>query len=286
MVVRSAVKGGHVEVYDMLAQASDTVDVMYFDVNSLYPHCGMEGRFPTGPGIHLKGPKMMERLRYDPEKICFLYEDPERKGEWQECDGVAQILIGIEPHQRQLDQYPFLPLRIREKGDHHRSFRVSCQTCLRLKQKTLCTHTMAQRRFRETYMLEEIAFALSLGYTLYTFEEALVYPQLDYIFQDFMQILASKKIKYGNVPPSYTDRLEEYCDEINAAMKFSHPEDVLCPSKLEANQFQCSFIKSCINIGKTWGVGASMGLPIDLSSYSDWKKSTNQQSDVGRVCLL
>ena len=90
-----------------------------------------------------------------------------------------------------------------------------------------------------------------LGYTLFTIHEAVVYLNLEPIFQDFMRMLASRKIRFGKVPPSYKQDLEKYCNDLNHEMGFTKPEDVLRPAILEENSYQQNFIKSVMNIGES-----------------------------------
>ena len=70
-----------------------------------------------------------------------------------------------------------------------------------------------------------------------------MYDTLLPIFKDFMQLMSSLKIRYSKIPASRKGDLEAYCQEINEKMKFKHENDVLKPSLLSPNEFQCSFIK-------------------------------------------
>ena len=117
------------------------------------------------------------------------------------------------------------------------------------KKKTLCKHTMIQRRWQATYTVKEVAYAVcQLGYTLHSIEEGLIYTNLQPIFEEFMRLMASKKIRYGKVPPSYQKDLSKYCNEVNELMGFEDPGDILTPDLLQENSYQCSFIKSIMNI--------------------------------------
>ena len=87
-----------------------------------------------------------------------------------------------------------------------------------------------------------------LKYTLFCIDEAFLYTNLQPIFQDFMRMLASKKIRHGKVPPSYQKDLKKYCDDLNEGIGFSKPQVVLTPDILEENAYKCTFVKSIMNI--------------------------------------
>ena len=108
---------------------------------------------------------------------------------------------------------------------------------------------MLQRRWKETYNCRELAYAVTkLKYSLFCIEEGVIYTVLLPIFKDFMQLMSSKKIRFSKIPPSYKSNLQSYCSEINEQMGFTRKEDILTPDLLQANEYQCSFIKSLMNI--------------------------------------
>ena len=195
-------------------------------------------------GVHLLGEKMISRLRLNHEKVYFEYKDP-TDGSVKECGGMLQILISVDRDNHEVNKLPFLPMKIKEQGSLYlRTFRATCEKCVKTQHKGLCPHQNSQRIWRGVYTCEEIAYACSvLKYNLITIEEALVYPQKAYIFADFMKILASKKIKYGKVPEEYKNNLSQYCQEINDSMNFDNDMDKLTPDLLEENPYQCAFIK-------------------------------------------
>ena len=109
---------------------------------------------------------------------------------------------------------------------------------------------MSQRIWRDTYTCAEVAYAVvKLKYQLIAVEDALVYPEQDYIFSDYFKMLASKKIKYGSVPKHYHGNLSQYCEDVNREMGFENPMDQLTPEVLEENPYQCTFIKGLMNVG-------------------------------------
>ena len=76
MAVQNGLRGGCVELFNLVAVADSEHDVSYFDINSLYPFICLKNKFVVGPGLHLLGPKMVSRLSLDRERGCFLYHDP------------------------------------------------------------------------------------------------------------------------------------------------------------------------------------------------------------------
>ena len=268
MAPRSGLRGGCVEVFDLVGKADDEFDIHYWDINrfvistffstminekhslisSLYPFICMQHKFVVGAGIRLKGPKMTSRLNLHPEKGMFVYHDPS-DDVVKEIDGIVQVVIGVPRDNHDVNQLPFLPIRIDKGKDKNKSFRGTCKRCLMEKRKTLCKHDMLKRRWRDTYTVKEVGYAVcQLGYTLYSIDEALIYTNLQPIFESFMRLMASKKIKYGKVPASYQKDLPRYCQEVNQLMSFTRPGEILTPDLLVENIYQCSFIKSIMNI--------------------------------------
>ena len=188
---------------------------------------------------------MTSRLSLDYDKGIFVYHNPE-DNTFKEVDGLLQVIVGIDPSHHSLNALPFLPIRLGAEG---KTFRASCKKCLTDRKKSLCRHNILQRRWRETYNCRELAYAVTrLNYKLFCIEEGLIYDQLEPIFANFMQMMASKKIRSSKIPPSYQSDLQKYCDEINSVMKFSRAEDILTPELLVPNEYECSFIKGVMNI--------------------------------------
>ena len=64
------------------------------------------------------------------------------------------------------------------------------------KRKTLCKHSMFHRRWRDTYTVKEVAYAVcQLGYTLYSIEEGLIYTNLQPIFEEILKLVLGS-LKY------------------------------------------------------------------------------------------
>ena len=125
----------------------------------MYPAICLQNNFIVGPGIRLIGPQMVSRLRLDYDRGCFVYRDPETHSEVP-CDGVIQVVIGLDKDNHEVNRLPFLPIRLaeaRNPKDRLRTFRASCYACLLTKQKTLCRHSNEQRRFRQTYTMNKVS---------------------------------------------------------------------------------------------------------------------------------
>jgi len=155
---------------------------------------------------------MTSRLSLDYEAGCFLYFDPDTQKHIP-CDGVVQVVIGLNLENDAVNRLPFLPIRLRGyKKDDLRTYRASCIQCLLKKQKQLCQHSNEQLRFRQTYTMNEVAYACSkLSYQLYAIEEALVYCKLEPMFAKYFRVLASQKIRFAKIPAAYADDLTLYC---------------------------------------------------------------------------
>ena len=188
------------------------------------------------------------RLKLDVEKKCFVYQ--EASSSYVECDGIVQAQLGIDPSLHQLNSFPFLPISLPTKSkDQKVTYRASCRKCLLEKKKSLCKHEMKDRRWTDVYNLKELAYAVcDLKYTLFRIEEGLVYTNLQPIFQEFMRMMASKKIRHATVPSSYKEDLETYCSDLNKAMGFTDPQDVLTPDCLEETPYLCAFEKGVMNM--------------------------------------
>ena len=179
MVLRDACRGGFTECFQMVAHATEEMIIEHFDINSMYPFIAIQHRFISGAGVRLMGPQMTSRLSLDYEAGCFLYFDPDTQKHIP-CDIVIQVVIGLNRENDAVNRLPFLPIRLRGyKKDDLRTYRASCIQCLLKKQKQLCQHSNEQRRFRQTYTMNEVAYACSkLSYQLYAIEEAVVYCKL------------------------------------------------------------------------------------------------------------
>ena len=95
MIIRNGLRGGMVETFNLMVRETNELEIRYWDICSLYPFIAMSNVFPTGPGYHLKGPKMSERLKVDHQKKCFVFR--EDNGCFKACDGIVLAEVGIDP---------------------------------------------------------------------------------------------------------------------------------------------------------------------------------------------
>ena len=105
-----------------------------------------------------------------------------------------------------------------------------------------------QESFQGYTLLSEIGYAIELGYILLEVQEAIVFKKLEYVFSDFMRFLASCKIRYSKIPPSYKHDLQKYCDFVNEKMDFTHKDDILTPELLVENTSTCKMYKDLSNL--------------------------------------
>ena len=192
----------------------------------------------------------MQRLVLDPQ-AGFMYRDPETN-DLIPCEGVCQVIMAVPREAHDINAIPFLPYKTDEESStttaKSKTFRMSCKKCLLQQRKGLCPHSLEERSFRSTYCLWEIFHAYSLGYVILAMEECLLYTQMDNIFSSFFKLCASYKIRYDNVPAEYQDRLDIYCNEINAGMDFTESFERLTPDLLVTNLSEKTATKGVINI--------------------------------------
>ena len=204
----------------------------------------MTSKVITGPGRPLMGSAALNRLKLNAEIPAFCFDG-------KECDGVIQARVSVRPESHRINDLPFLPIRVKGQGGRQvKSFRVSCYTCLRLRRKDLCPHDLEERSFRGVFTMSELAYAVArLGYVLMEVESALVYPGLEFVFKEFMQLFASRKICCEGLPAGWEP--EAYCQGINDAMGFTG-KDRVTPDKLAENGYEKSAMKAVLNfsIGK------------------------------------
>lgn len=223
------------------------------DINSLYPFISWKFKFNSGPSLLLRGQKLLSRIRLNSkdndddnvDEDTFLYCDPDT-GQESPCGGIMQCIIGLE-HGTELDYVPFLPIKVDNKV-----FRPLCYACLLEKRTSrACDHKeLKTRAWRGVYCLHEIAYAVKqLNYVILKIEEVLVYPQQEFLFKDYMKLLAAQKIKHQK-PPTHLKTpadLEQYCHDINSHLDLTLPGEKLTPDMLQHDPSSVDFYKLQMN---------------------------------------
>lgn len=147
----------------------------------------------------------------------------------QKIQGIIHLSILCQ----QNELYPFLPIRNNGK----RSICANCFTCGKKSLKSYsvnkCKHSLIQRAIVGNYTIEEINYALSLGYKIIKIFEIMYYTEKTKLFEDFIKLLAFRKIKSSKLfEEDDSDQIKlQKCNIINQKMQFTEgfklqPENV------------------------------------------------------------
>ena len=206
------VGGGMTTSFNFYWSQLDNLHEMFgvLDVNSLYPFCALNNNFPTGDCVRILG----EDLRHlSLSNGKYLY-----KG--KPIFGIAQVLVDSPSSL----EYPFLPLR--QNGS--RSTYALCRTCALEKRLAPCRHTSLESRgWVSVYSMDEIEYALTLGYD-FQFFEINAWENPKPIFRDFVRLLAVEKQTASSLPDLYegAEGLRQYCSEMNEYYKLSGSDQI------------------------------------------------------------
>jgi len=100
---------------------------------------------------------------------------------------------------------------------------ILCQKCY-LKNMKKCSHSEAERQFFGSYFIEELEFAISLGYQVTAIHECHAYFEQQPIFQKFITILNYNKIKHSSYLSGKSEQEKQiYCNYLNEKMNFREP---------------------------------------------------------------
>lgn len=233
LIPRSVVRGGYLEVFRLHSKKSETSKIHFVDFNSMYPSVARNSEFPLGEyKIYLEN-EISPNLKLINGEYFF-------KDESCKCDiALVSILCPSD-----LD-HPFLPYRLNDQV-----FYSNCFTCLKQKRTNPCRHRSAnKRRFVSVYTMEELAYAVSeLKYEVKYFYELYHYSSSGMVLKEFVDILASERLKNSNVLDGLHPYLQStYCECINGKMNFDHDKLLLKPENCKNNQAQSKFIKLLTN---------------------------------------
>lgn len=122
----------------------------------------MKHTFPTSQSQHLRGPKMMSRLKMDLENDTYLFDVNGQGLDWIPCEGVIQVRIVVP---RTADGVVnFVPFLSMKNDDNKKVYRALCSICVKTFRKSLCPHSDDQRSFITTISLSECLYSVKLGY--------------------------------------------------------------------------------------------------------------------------
>ena len=233
LIPRVAMRGGLLDVYHLKWKESDFPDetFYYMDINSLYPFVAMTEKYPVGEYEVIIGSEL-EKIEVDSKsgKILYKNEPIEHGAAFVRVEAPSDLM------------HPFLQFRVKNKFN----FLTICQLCVLNKRKT-CRHT-AENFLQSTWMISDLAFAVKLGYRIKKIFEIHYYPQSDYIFQSYVSLLYSLKIKYSGWPDhvkTYSDQTA-YCEEINKHLSLPS-EFALNPTDICKNLAKKETAKGLLN---------------------------------------
>ena len=158
------------------------------------------------------------------------------------CDGVLQVTIGVPRECRHLHNVPFLPIRL---ASNQKTYRALCKACLlEFRKGAPCDHSFQQRSFRETYSCSEVAYSVTqLKYECVEIHEAMVWTDLQPIFQDYIKLCAKTKARFEKLPSRFQGNVQAFCDEVNSGLNLVEDYEKLYPWEVTPNESMRAYIK-------------------------------------------
>ena len=144
---REALFGGRTEAFKLFHECSEDEVIEYHDVNGLYPHVLMEGRYPLMDPIFISPDQI--KLPYD-QFIGHLHKGQSRFAALVHCTVLPPQGLSL----------PVLPLRC-----HDKLFFALCKICADKGTKN-CEHNEEERQFEVTVTSFELELALEYGYKI------------------------------------------------------------------------------------------------------------------------
>ena len=217
---RNAIRGGRVEAAVLKWRQSEHLDErLYFkDVVSMYPYVAREMPYPIGDYDVVIG-KDLKEMKTDDNK--FMY-----KG--KEIMGLALCHV-LPPRDMNI---PFLSYFVEATKNWTA---IVCRACSESCNVRPCDHSEEKRMFEITAVIEELNFAMSLGYKVVHIHEVYAYNDRAYLFRDVVDVIAHVKLLNSGNKSDDGSTDKEYCDAINEHMKFVGTSLELKPELLQDN---------------------------------------------------
>lgn len=206
---RTSLRGGFLQAFALKWDSKLHCDEDFYclDINGLYSYCAIKYPYVIGKYKVLIGSDVNKILIKD-NKLYF-----------NESKMSGSILLRILPPQ---DLYvPFLPYR---KSDG-KSVLTLCCKCAEINFKNLCKHSINERSLVSCYMINEIEFALSLGYKILEIFESHCYFEEKFILKSFVQRLVVLKLENSDCLSHLTtkEQKDNYCTFLNKSMQLEGP---------------------------------------------------------------
>ena len=262
LIPREAVRGGALEVYNLMFDKSENLneDVFFTDINNLYSEVAQKTRFGIGPLNIIIDPVEIKQVYYNITDNQFYYKDIELQG------GAAFCTVLVPENE----EYPFLPYRIKNES----TVMACCRTCSEKKLTKLCCHKKESRAFTGCWMISTLNQLAKEGYQI-TFLEVHYFSKKAFILKDYVQLLCSERLKNSGVinDSMTTDEKQLVCDEINLEMEL--PE----PLKLRPTEcFNNPGKKNCFKNYMNCLFGMYSRNTSDVES-----KACNSQADINKI---
>lgn len=233
LIPRATLRGGFIEQYGLKFSETENPGwtIHFADVNSLYSYVAMSNKFPLGK-YEILFPK-------DNLKKNIVYKDGEffYKGQSMQGDAAHVKLLAPTTLFR-----PYLGYRVNDEFN----FLALCKSCVTKKQASHCTHKAENSRcFISCYQVTDLAKAVQLGYTILEWYEIHHYSKRDSILKEFVQILATQKLKHSNILAGLTSEEQvTMLDQVNGAMGLTGMLEI---KESSLNQAQRQLYKDMMN---------------------------------------
>jgi len=198
------------------------------DCNGLFSYCALKFPYMVGNYEILMGQKLSNivlinnTLYYNNSKI------------------LGSIFVKILPPKSL--KYPFLLYKIND-----RNYATLCSKCAESETQTFCKHSDNERALIGTYLISEIVYSLTLGYTLLAIFEVHAYTKFEKILVPFVKVLNLLKTKFSNCVQNLTEtEKNKYCETLNNELELDPPLQ-LHPSLIKPNEAKRNFYKLAAN---------------------------------------
>ena len=204
--------GGRVELFSLCAdlqhRSNSHLKAYIIDVNAIYPYLSMISSFPYEAPKILVG-RQLENIVLHNNK--FYLKEGEKLHKIH--SGICQLRLRLA-RLNKCRGIPFLPFRL-ESG---KSIAMGCRDCAISQRRDFCECNDNKRAWLDVYSLEEIEIALDYGYEIVQIFEIYYWLKGDYLFTDFMKLLASIRLKATPVPSEWESQVEKYTQFINETL--------------------------------------------------------------------
>lgn len=231
---RTCVRGGFLNAYALKWKINLNETFYCLDINGLYSYCAAKYSYVNGPYDVIIG-KNISKVSI---KNCqFFYDNKKIFG---------AVLLSIVAPSNLL--YPFLPIKL----SNGKTVLTLCLKCSETQNKKTCSHTKKQRTFTSCYMINEIEYALTLGYEIVAIYECHAYFDQNQSLKAFVELLNTLKIQHSNIFENMSlndedliNNQQSYCDFLNTTMGLSLVK--LEPSNIKPNKKMKEFYKLAAN---------------------------------------